>query len=229
MATRPKAHSTNWPTFAPPQWPDFTPPLTNGDVHALRDEVCALGQAANVTTHFAYRVPGEADKSAQLFHSEGILTREVLRSILPLDDYEAYMCGPTPFMAAMYQTLQLLGVPKDRINYEFFGESSSLEAVETIPEKTLNIQPVTEDGIMVNFAKSGITVAWDDNAESLLDLAEKSGLEPEFSCRTGICNTCLSGLQDGNVTYFEEPLDDPEPGEVLLCCSRPNGSVTLGI
>ncbi len=28
MATRPKAHSTNWPTFAPPQWPDFTPPLT---------------------------------------------------------------------------------------------------------------------------------------------------------------------------------------------------------
>ena len=29
MATRPKAHSTNWPTFAPPQWPDFTPPLTH--------------------------------------------------------------------------------------------------------------------------------------------------------------------------------------------------------
>jgi Ferredoxin len=85
------------------------------------------------------------------------------------------------------------------------------------------------DPITVTFAKSGITANWDEEAESLLDFAEMQGLTPPFSCRGGICTTCEQSLIEGEVEYFEEPLEEPEAGRLLLCCSRPKTSVTIGI
>jgi ferredoxin len=81
----------------------------------------------------------------------------------------------------------------------------------------------------VEFRKSGLTAVWDGKAESLLAFAEDQGLSPEFSCRAGICSTCRSRIIEGEVTYFEEPLDEPGAGEVLLCCSKPKGAVVLDI
>lgn len=81
----------------------------------------------------------------------------------------------------------------------------------------------------VTFAFSKKTVAWDDKHASLLDLAEAHGLKPDFSCRAGICSTCQCELVAGVLTYFTEPLDPPEEGMALICCSRPNGDVTLNI
>lgn len=79
----------------------------------------------------------------------------------------------------------------------------------------------------VTFEPAGIQVRWTAGTESLLDLAESAGLQPDFSCRSGICNTCKSDLVAGEVEYVEEPLDPPEPGKLLLCCSRPVGAVTI--
>ncbi len=41
--------------------------------------------------------------------------------------------------------------------------------------------------------------------------------------------SCSTRILSGEVEYFEDPLDEPPPGEVLLCCTRPRGSVTLDI
>jgi len=196
----------------------------NGAVHALRDEVAGLVAQAGgrVRSHVTYRSPLPEDRAGRRFDSEGVIDRRVLQSILPLDDYDIYMCGPTPFMAAMYRLLTGLGVAKDRIHYEFFGEATSLESPSATP-----VAPAT--GREVVFAKSGLTVPWDDSAESLLDLAEKAGLSPTFSCRTGICNSCRCGMAEGAVEYFEEPLDEPGPGRVLICCSKPVGRVVLDL
>ena len=99
----------------------------NGDVHALHDEVVELGKAENVTIHTVYRVPDEADRKAGTFDSEGFVTMEVLQKLLPEDDYEVYMCGPTPFMVAMYKLLLSFGIKKDNINFEFFGQACDLD------------------------------------------------------------------------------------------------------
>jgi uncharacterized protein len=82
---------------------------------------------------------------------------------------------------------------------------------------------------MVTFAHSKVSVPWDDSCESLLELAEAHGLSPDFSCRSGICSTCKCELLVGEVDYFSEPLDPPEEGMALICCSRPAGDVTLNI
>lgn len=83
--------------------------------------------------------------------------------------------------------------------------------------------------LTVRFLRSGIVSGWDPAAHSLLDFAERLGLSPPFSCRAGVCGTCLSPLKRGAVAYFEVPVIEPAPGELLLCCSRPTESVEIDI
>jgi uncharacterized protein len=205
----------------------------NGDVHALRDEVQALAASRpGVSTHFCYRFPTEEDKAHKRHHSEGVVTRELLQSLLPLDDYEVYLCGPPPFMQAVYKTLRGLGIEKNRIAYEFFGPATVLEQAPVpipVAAPPSTDKKITGDAITVEFRKSGLTAVWDEKAGSLLDFAEAQGLSPDFSCRAGICSTCKSRLVEGAVAYFEDPLDDLAADEVLLCCSKPQGPVVIDI
>lgn len=100
----------------------------NGEVHALRDEVLALSRVrAGIDVHFCYRFPTDADRTASRYQSEGVVTRELLDKLLGTADYDHYMCGPPPFMKAVYGNLRARGVPKERIAYEFFGPASVLE------------------------------------------------------------------------------------------------------
>ena len=86
------------------------------------------------------------------------------------------------------------------------------------------------DETEVGFSKSGVQANWNPSFESLLDLAEANGLTPNYSCRSGICHTCVCPLEEGEVEYVLEPLDPPDPGSVLICCSKPKTQrVVLGI
>ncbi len=48
-------------------------------------------------------------------------------------------------------------------------------------------------GPPVSFARSGITVAWDSKFASLLELAEACDVPVRWSCRAGVCHTCMTG------------------------------------
>jgi ferredoxin len=83
------------------------------------------------------------------------------------------------------------------------------------------------DVIYVELRRSGKRFRWREEAESLLAFIEDHGVQPDFSCRAGICGTCKQTLISGAVDYFEAPLDPPESNEVFLCCSRPKTSVVI--
>jgi uncharacterized protein len=211
----------------------FVHACDNGEVHALGDEVRSLAETrSGIEAHFVYRFPTEADRAAARYHAEGMVTRELLQQLLPLDDYDFYLCGPPPFMQAVFRLVRSLGVAKDRIAYEFFGpatmlEPGSLPAVVTV-EQAVGALPAV-GAITVTFRKSGSSATWVDGSESLLTFAESHGLAPEFSCRAGVCGTCKTGLVDGEISYFEEPLDDPGARQVLICCARPKNSLVLDL
>lgn len=95
-----------------------------------------------------------------------------------------------------------------------------------------SLNPISDSpgsGPAVSFARSGITAKWDAKHQSLLELAEACDVPVRWSCRTGVCHTCITGLINGSVTYDPEPLERPAPGNLLMCCSYPNTDVTLDL
>lgn len=205
----------------------------NGDVHALREEVLALAaRRSNIHVHFCYRTPTIDDVENRSHHSSGLVNRETLQELLPLDDYDVYLCGPRPFMQANWRLLRVLGVEKTRIRYEFFGPATILDEDEpvTVPvSPPAGVKQASETEMSVRFEPSGPPVMWDKGCHTLLELAEQTGLSPAFSCRAGLCNTCLTPLLSGSVEYIEDPLIVPDAGQVLLCCARPTSSVVLAL
>lgn len=216
-----------------------------------------VAQREGVQLYFCYRNPTEHDEQAGLHHVAGLITREQLQRWLPLDDYEFYLCGPGAFMQSNYGVLRSLGVARERIHYEFFGPATVLEntladdgaasavqdQVQPAPSSRVDANvleldsPVeavrgaataAEDAAQtVTFLPDGRQAQWHEDCPSLLDLAEETGLSPDFNCRAGLCNTCMCTLVSGEVDYFEEPLDPVPEGKVLLCCSRPRGPVAV--
>lgn len=54
--------------------------------------------------------------------------RKRLAAVLPATrDLDVYLLGPKPFMQLCYASLIELGVPVDRLRYEFFGPLEALE------------------------------------------------------------------------------------------------------
>lgn len=203
----------------------FVHACENGRVHALRDEVTALARLhPAIRALFVYREPTPDDAAAGRFDYEGVVTRNLLQKMLPLDDYDIYLCGPPGFMKAAYVALLSLGLVKTRIKYEFFGPATILEPE---PEPKAQAQPPTSidqpdyRGGEIVFARSGKSAPWGDFKGTLLEFAEHHGLTPEFSCRAGICNTCECDVLAGAVSYAEQPLDAPAAGKALICLARP--------
>jgi ferredoxin len=83
-------------------------------------------------------------------------------------------------------------------------------------------------GPLVTFARSGIAVPFDaDDTGSVLDLADACDVPTRWSCRTGVCHTCVTPLLSGTITYSPDPLEAPADGEILICCAHPGTDVVL--
>ena len=144
---------------------------------------------------------------------------------------DAYVCGPATFMADASAALVGIGLDGARIHTEIFGAAPSqtpgIAAAAGRPPHPPAGEPGS--GPQISFARSGLDVRWDQRYASLLELAEDCDVPVRWSCRTGACHTCESGLMAGTVTYAPDPVDDPADGNVLICCSEPAGDVVLDL
>jgi len=193
----------------------------NGRVHGFGDHIRALAaEHESLTAHVRFSAPGEGDRLGETHDSEGHIDIELLKSLLPLDDYDFYLCGPQPFMQSLYEGLTEIGVREERIHYESFGPATVLKHSAT--PKAAPPRGETADGpVKVSFADSGIEMTWTPEKGTLLELAEEAGLNPAFSCRSGICGTCATRLDCGSVDYLDEATGPRADDEVLICCSTP--------
>ncbi len=187
----------------------------NGQEHAFGSHVRRLSeQIESLDVHIRYAKPQENDTD---YDSHGYIDVDLLQSLLPLDDYDFYLCGPPPFMQALYEGLTLLGVVENRIHYESFGPAMVLKPSEQAEKK--DVTPF--EPVHVCFSKSAIETEWNPAKGTLLELAESEGLAPAFSCRSGTCGSCVTKVKCGDVEYLEEPMASHESDEVLICCSVP--------
>jgi ferredoxin len=61
----------------------------------------------------------------------------------------------------------------------------------------------------------------------VLDLADSCDVPTRWSCRTGVCHTCITPLLSGDITYSPDPLEPPAGGDVLICCAQPATDIVL--
>ncbi len=201
----------------------------NGQEHAFRQEVDQLlAELPNGRRITAYSRPGPDDVLGATFDRAGRITIETIEGAQIPGGADYYICGPTGFMHELSAGLAAHGIPPEQISMEIFGtvEASAPGVVGDRPAPHLPAGRPGQ-GPVVTFSRSNLAVAWDPSYSSLLEFAEACDVPVSFGCRTGVCHSCESGLVDGEVTYTIEPLEPPEDGRVLVCCSEPAGEVTL--
>jgi MOSC domain-containing protein YiiM/ferredoxin-NADP reductase/ferredoxin len=182
--------------------------------------------------HVCYSQPGPGDKIGQDFDAPGHLSPSVFAETAVPPEAEVYLCGPTRFMAEMRQALAVVGVAPGRVQSEIFkgGESMTPGVVSAAAGAPHPPPNDAEGGPLVSFARSGVGAHWKASAYgSILELAEACDIPVRWSCRTGVCHSCESGLISGAVAYGPEPLDEPAGGNLLVCCSQPAGDVVIDL
>lgn len=127
-----------------------------------------------------------------------------------------YCCGPLPLLDAYEQACEQLGLA--HVHLERFA-AAPLAAPQT-----------PQDGYAVELRKSGKTVHVAPGI-ALLDALIDAGMNPEYSCREGVCGACEVKVISGDVDHRDLILSKQEQAanrSMMVCVSGcKSGSLVL--
>ncbi|MEH2425812.1 MAG: 2Fe-2S iron-sulfur cluster-binding protein [Nostoc sp.] len=189
----------------------------DGKSHAFRDEVMEIFQQnPNLNIHFRYSRPTPEDigKYHSIGYVDTVLIKELFRQ-----EAEYFLCGSPPFIQSIRDGLKESGVPDSRVFFESFTKP-----IKSDFEKQTVTATGGEEFAEIVFAKSGKTLTWQPSDGTILEFAEANDINPSFSCRVGVCGTCMCKICEGEVAYQEEPTATIDQGSVLICISQPRTS-----
>jgi uncharacterized protein len=199
-----------------PIW--FVHGARDGRFHAFRDEVIEIAQQnPNLNVYFRYSRPTPEDQGK--YHSVGYVDAALIKQLVG-QEAEYFLCGSPAFMQAIMEGLKESGVPNSKIFFESFG---TMKVASDKQAPTTTVGEKIEEAEIV-FTKSGKTLNWKEEDGSILEFAEANDINPLFSCRVGICGTCMYKIRAGEVNYQEEPSAEIDEGSVLICISQPGSS-----
>ncbi|MFI7675422.1 2Fe-2S iron-sulfur cluster-binding protein [Actinophytocola sp. NPDC049390] len=187
-------------------------------VYANRDERSVI--FARELTELAGRHPARLVVHHWLESVQGLPTAAALAELArPHAAYEAFVCGPAPYMTAVRSALSTLDVPRGRVHVERFKSLGANPFEKAVPvaasSRTASVK-VTLDGTEHRF---------DWPAETkLLDLLLARGLDAPYSCREGACSACSCRLVSGEVKMLNNDVleeEDLADGIRLACQSLP--------
>ena len=117
-----------------------------------------------------------------------------------------YCCGPTPMLDAF--VLATAHLDPEYVHIERFS-ATEVEVVEGDRPFNLLLQ------------RRGIEVPV-EVGQSVLDALIDAGVDPEFSCRSGLCGQCEVRVLAGDADHRDQLLTEAEraEGAFLACCSR---------
>ena len=159
--------------------------------------------AASMWSGFKYWRGGMIDKLA----IETFITRNPPYA----QDTQYYICGPDGMNRAVKEALMGLDVPASRIHMESYG--GKVEFDESVTGQAASLE-VNLDG-----QTDHISVLAN---QTLLEAARAAGLEPPFSCESGVCGACRATLGEGSVHMRARmALEDKDlkRGDILTCQS----------
>ncbi len=138
---------------------------------------------------------------------------------------EIYTCGPVQMMKAVKSAADVLGFAEEKVHMEYFTAP-----VDSTAKKEATEEVNTFDGV------SHVEVILDDDSytfevpakgKTILDYCIEEDLDPPYSCRGGVCVSCMAKVVEGKVVMdSNNALTDKElsEGYILTCQAHPASS-----
>ena len=132
----------------------------------------------------------------------------------PYVSFDAFLCGPDPYLAVVREALGRLGVPGTRVHAERFL---------SLAENPFEVVAVPDGGLAATLSVTldGVTtlLPWPAGTR-MLDVLIEAGLDAPYSCRQGICGACACQLTGGEVEMAHNEVLEPADladGYILAC------------
>lgn len=133
---------------------------------------------------------------------------------------EFYICGPETMINEINANLSANGVKKEHIYYELFTSSEE----DTNASETAVLDGNTKITVTVDEETHSFTLPQN---KLVLDAALEKDLDVPYSCRGGICSSCIAKVIEGKVRMVKNQIltdDEIEQGYILTCQSYPVSS-----
>ena len=199
--------------------------------HAMAAEAAdllgRLPAAHSLVSYTAPDPPPAPDSGIRI----GRLTARVIADLGLPTDATAYVCGPESFMSDVTAALAGACIDPGEIHTERFGPRSAVNPGVVPTEAPAPHQPPGSPGTgpSVTFARTGLATSWSDRYGSILELAEACDVPTQWSCRTGVCHTCVTAVLSGEASYDVAPLEDPGRDELLICSATPRSDLVVDL
>lgn len=167
-------------------------------------------------------------KRLQFARLNSFLIHDLVEANLTFDQSDSlcYTCGPIDYMVMCRISLLAMGFRLDQIKRETYF----------IPEDEMDDDDMTEKEVR---DKNTYTVLLDFNHNTyqlevpyykrILQVALEHNINVPYSCRAGICSSCVATCTEGGVKMdYNEILTDQEiaQGRVLICTGHPTANNT---
>jgi 3-ketosteroid 9alpha-monooxygenase subunit B len=212
--------------------------------YANRDERSVI--FAEELTRLAAENPDRLVVVHWLESVQGLPSQEQLKAFASsFTSYDAFVCGPAPFMKLTIAALKELEFPRERRHQEKFvslggnpfGDLHDQEVAEheiedaERDEDDAALDAAANEGrpqvpVRLEVELDGQDYVFDDWAPGtkLLDHLESKGVKAPYSCREGECSACAIRLLEGEVKMLHNDVlddDDLAEGIRLGCQSVP--------
>jgi 3-ketosteroid 9alpha-monooxygenase subunit B len=151
---------------------------------------------------------------------QGPPTAAALEPLLrPYAGWDAFACGPEPYLVVACRALRRIGTPAARIHVERF-QSGSETGDEPAGQHSDGERVATAE---VELDGQTHRLPWPERTR-LLDVLIAGGLNPPYSCRQGTCGACACRVVRGEVELLHnEVLEDEDfaEGYTLACQALP--------
>jgi 3-ketosteroid 9alpha-monooxygenase subunit B len=140
------------------------------------------------------------------------------------ENAQAFICGPGPYMDAAEQALQELKLPAENIHVERFVSLPSEESRDEEQQAVLT-ESAEVDQAQISIELDGQHFELQcQGDETILDAAEKAGIELPYSCMAGMCASCMCEVTEGEVKLLHNDVLDERDlsrGLTLTCQALP--------
>ncbi|MCP2277724.1 ferredoxin--NADP reductase [Nocardia amikacinitolerans] len=154
----------------------------------------------------------------------GLPTADTLATLVaPYTGYEAFMCGPKPFMDRVHDALGSLGVPRSRTHAEVFNSLAGDPFADQAPVEVSDEEAAGAATVEVELDGEVHELSW-PRKQTLVDIMLAKGLDVPYSCQEGECGSCACTVLEGKVEMENAEILDPEDienGYILGCQARP--------